>query len=80
MERDATVIENTAIDVEYEVGGARRRAPADAVVVASEVHPGAPLADELRARGIDVHVVGDAAEVGYIEGAIRSAWRVARSL
>jgi hypothetical protein len=27
-----------------------------------------------------VQVVGDAHEVGYIEGAIHSAWRVARAL
>jgi 2,4-dienoyl-CoA reductase-like NADH-dependent reductase (Old Yellow Enzyme family)/thioredoxin reductase len=80
VERGATVVAITAGDVEYEVGGERRRTPADAVVVASEVHAGAPLADDLRRRGIEVHVVGDAAEVGYIEGAIHSAWRVARSL
>ena len=34
----------------------------------------------LRRRGVEVHVVGDAGDVGYIEGAIRSAWQVAREL
>jgi len=78
--RQATVVEIGADAVVYEVGGERRSAPADAVVVASEVRAGAPLADDLRARGLEVHVVGDAADVGYIEGAIHTAWRVARSL
>jgi len=50
------------------------------VIVAGEVRSGAPLADELRAAGVEVHVVGDAAEVGYIEGAIHSAWSLARKL
>jgi hypothetical protein len=78
--REATVVEITAADVVYEVGGEQRRAPADTVVVAGEVHAGAPLADALQARGVEVHVVGDAGEVGYIEGAIHSAWRVAGAL
>jgi hypothetical protein len=78
--RGATLIEITAADVAYEVGGERHRIPADAVVVAGEVHSGAPLAEQLRELGVEVHVVGDAADVGYIEGAIHSAWRVAREL
>jgi 2,4-dienoyl-CoA reductase-like NADH-dependent reductase (Old Yellow Enzyme family) len=78
--RQATVIEITAEDVVYDVGGERCRARADAVVVAGEVRAGAPLADMLDARGVEVHVVGDAGEVGYIEGAIHSAWRVARAI
>ena len=80
VEREATLVAITADDVEFDVGGERRRVPADAVVVASEVRSGAPLADDLRRRGVEVHVVGDAADVGYIEGAIRSAWRTARAL
>lgn len=78
--REAGLVSITPDDVEYEVGGERRRVPADAVVVAAEVHPGAPLADDLRRRGVEVQVVGDAGEVAYIEGAIRSAWRVGREL
>ena len=76
--REAAVVEITASEVVYDVGDNRRRVAADTVVVAGEVRPGAPLADALRARGVEVHVVGDAGEVGYIEGAIHSAWRVAR--
>jgi NADPH-dependent 2,4-dienoyl-CoA reductase/sulfur reductase-like enzyme len=78
--RGATTVEITDSDVAYEVGDVRTHVPADAVVVAGEVRPTAPLADALRALGISVQVVGDAHEVGYIEGAIHSAWRVARAL
>ncbi len=80
VHRDAEVVEITASEVHYRVGDEMARVPADLVVVASYVEAGAPLADDLRARGLDVHVVGDAGEVGYIQGAVHSAWRVARAL
>jgi 2,4-dienoyl-CoA reductase-like NADH-dependent reductase (Old Yellow Enzyme family) len=78
--REATVVEIAVDEVVYDVGDSRRRVPADAVVIADEVRAGAPLADMLQARGVEVHVIGDAGEVGYIEGAIHSAWRVARAI
>jgi 2,4-dienoyl-CoA reductase-like NADH-dependent reductase (Old Yellow Enzyme family) len=78
--REATVVEITPEEVVYDAGSEHRRAAADAVVVAGEVRAGAPLAEVLRDRGIEVHVVGDAGEVGYIEGAIHSAWRVGRAI
>jgi len=78
--REATVVEITSDEVLYEVAGERRRVAADAVVVAGEVRARAPLAAELAELGLDVHVIGDAAEVGYIEGAIHSAWHVARTI
>ncbi len=78
--RGAAVRAITPTDVVYEVDGEERRAAADSVVVASEVRPSAPLAGQLRARGLEVVTVGDAGEVGYIEGAVHGAWRVARSL
>jgi|Tabmets5t2r1_1033131.scaffolds.fasta_scaffold06899_2 nucleoside-diphosphate-sugar epimerase len=68
------------VRVVYDVGDSRRGIPADAVVIADAVRAGAPLADMLQARGVEVHVIGDAGEVGYIEGAIHSAWRVARAI
>ena len=49
-------------------------------MVASEVEAGADLADTLQARGVEVHVVGDAQDVGYIEGAFHTAWPVATAL
>jgi NADPH-dependent 2,4-dienoyl-CoA reductase/sulfur reductase-like enzyme len=78
--RSARLVEITATEVVYEVGGEQHRTPADTVVIAGEVAPGGSLAAELEARSIEVHVVGDAAEVGYIEGAIHAAWAVARDL
>jgi 2,4-dienoyl-CoA reductase-like NADH-dependent reductase (Old Yellow Enzyme family)/thioredoxin reductase len=78
--REATLVEIGEQTVVYERGGEQVEVGADSVVVAGEVRAGAPLADELRRLGLEVHVVGDADDVGYIEGAIRSAWRVARSI
>ncbi len=78
--REATVVEITPDEVVYDTGDGRRKVPADAVVVAGEVRSGSSLADVIHALGIEVHTVGDAAEVGYIEGAIHTAWRVARTL
>jgi NADPH-dependent 2,4-dienoyl-CoA reductase/sulfur reductase-like enzyme len=78
--REATLVEITERTVVYECGGEQIEVGVDSVVIAGEVHPGAPLADKLRDLGLEVHVVGDADDVGYIEGAIRSAWRVARSV
>ena len=78
--RGAEVVRITDADVAFRVDGAEEQVAADSVVIAGEVTPGAALADRLRAEGLDVHVVGDASEVGYIEGAIHSAWPVATAL
>jgi 2,4-dienoyl-CoA reductase-like NADH-dependent reductase (Old Yellow Enzyme family) len=78
--REATVVEIHPGEVVYDVGDKRRHVPANAVVAAGDVRAGAPLADALRDQGVEVHVVGDAGEVGYIEGAIHSAWRVGRAI
>ncbi|WP_127784138.1 FAD-dependent oxidoreductase [Rhodococcus sp. X156] len=75
--REAEVTEITSDQVRYRVGDQTASAPADLVVVASNVSAGAPLEAELTARGIEVHVVGDAGSVGYIQGAIHSAWATA---
>ncbi|MFD7075011.1 FAD-dependent oxidoreductase [Nocardioides sp. NPDC059952] len=80
IHRDTEVVEITPTQVRYRLGEETSAVAADLVVVASHVESGAPLADDLQARGLEVHVVGDAGEVGYIQGAIHSAWRVARAL
>lgn len=80
-ERQATLEEITPTTVRYrDQEGRQHTAAADLVVVASEVSSGAPLAEDLANRGVEVEVVGDAAEVGYIQGAVHSAWRIARAL
>ena len=58
------------------------RFAADAVLLAGGVVPDPSLADAISAvlDGVDVHVVGDAGSVGYIEGAVRSGHAVARDL
>jgi 2,4-dienoyl-CoA reductase-like NADH-dependent reductase (Old Yellow Enzyme family) len=78
--RGAEVVEITECDVVYRVGDDVHRVAATDVVVADEVRPDESFADELRTAGFQVEVVGDAAEVGYIDGAIHSAWRVAHAL
>lgn len=78
--RRAELVEITGTDVAYRVGEELVRIPADTVIVASHVDPGGALATELQAGGIEAHAIGDAAEVGYIEGAIHSAWRTATTL
>ncbi len=48
---------------------------ADTVLLASGVEPDSSLVEAIKdvlAEGVEVHVVGDAGEVGYIEGAIRT--------
>lgn len=50
------------------------------VIIANNVSAEAPIADELRAAGMSTHVIGDAHDVGYIEGAIHSAGKVAREI
>ena len=55
--------------------------PATTVVVTSDAEPDTALADELRARGVDVSVVGDAAVgAGLLEHAMRSALETAVAL
>ena len=80
IHRHATVQRITSDYVEFEVDGNAKSALASMVVVASDVSAMAPLADQLAASTAEVHVVGDATEVDYIEGAIHSAWKVATKL
>jgi 2,4-dienoyl-CoA reductase-like NADH-dependent reductase (Old Yellow Enzyme family)/thioredoxin reductase len=66
--------------VEYRVGERALVVHADHVVVASGVHADRGVAERMEAAGLEVHVVGDAAEVGYIQGAVRSGNLVGRAL
>ncbi|NKY88237.1 oxidoreductase [Nocardia veterana] len=78
--REATVERITEGHVVFRVGDETRTAPADMVIVASGVSARAPLAEALAGVVPEVHVIGDAAEVGYIEGAMHGAWRVATAI
>lgn len=80
LHRGATVQRITPDRVEFRVGDTVSTAPADMVVVASEVSAEAPLAEALTGVVPEVYVVGDAGQVDYIQGAIHTAWQVARQL
>ncbi|MFI2230131.1 oxidoreductase [Nocardia testacea] len=80
LHRGATVLRITGTHVEFRIGEQMSSAPADMVVVASDVSARAPLAEALVGTVPEIHVVGDAAKVDYIQGAIHSAWEVATEL
>jgi 2,4-dienoyl-CoA reductase-like NADH-dependent reductase (Old Yellow Enzyme family)/thioredoxin reductase len=54
--------------------------PADTVVLATGTVAGSEAARAYRGSGAEVHVIGDAAHLGYLHGAIRSGFDLARSL
>jgi len=76
----ATLTEIGAKAVTYTVGDETRTADAQHVIFATGVHGDTALADALTARGIEVHVVGDAGAVGYIQNAVATGNAVARAL
>ena len=80
--RHAQVTEITPSVVRYHLsnndGGAEAvEVAATDVIIASEVRSDTTFADQLSSAGLTVHVVGDAAKVGYIEGAMHSAHAIA---
>lgn len=76
LKRNVSVTRITEQAVEWtNAKGEAKSAPADMVIYADGTTAAAPLADELRAVGIDCEIIGDAGEVGYIHGAIHSAWK-----
>lgn len=78
--RNAVLTEITPTHVLYRDGDDKAEVEADVVIVAGEVGPGGALAEDLSALDIEVSVIGDASDVGYIQGAIHSAWAVALDL
>ena len=82
--REAEVVEITRERVRYRIGAVQdghvSEALADNVIIACVVRSDTTLADQLSEAGLLVHVVGDAANVGYIEGAMHSAHAVAIAL
>ena len=81
LRRDAVVQQITAHAVDVRVaGGEVESIAADDVIVAACVQRDTTFADLLTAEGFTVRVVGDADNVGYIEGAIHSAWAIAEEL
>lgn len=78
--REASAVSISKVSVRYRSGEQEFEVRGDTVIIASDVRPDRGLADQLEALGVNVRVVGDANEVGYIEGAMHSAHEVAREL
>ncbi|MFP8879866.1 MAG: NAD(P)/FAD-dependent oxidoreductase [Myxococcota bacterium] len=77
----ARVLAFSEAGVEIEVmGGEQRLIEADQILIASGVAPDAAFARSLEGLGCEVHSIGDANEVGYLEGAILSGARAGRAL
>lgn len=60
--------------------GTPQHAPADHIIVAKGAEGDLGLAHTLEAAGFEVHAIGDATGVSYIEGAIRGAVDAVRAL
>ena len=73
-------VEFTVSPPKDEKGEQQLRVAADTVIYAGGTAASAPLAAELEAAGLSVQVIGDAGRVGYIDGAIHSAWEATRTL
>ncbi|MEE2060345.1 oxidoreductase [Rhodococcus artemisiae] len=95
VERLPVFLEGAGVDVRTDVrvvgvdragvhivrGSERDVLPADAVVLAlGRAHPDSGLTDDLRAAGVDVHVVGSAVKPGRVFDAIHSAFFTARTV
>ena len=67
--------------VVYTAGdGARSTVLADTVIIAASPGKNLGLAEALEGLGVEVHLLGDCQGVGYIEGAIMEAARIARAI
>lgn len=74
IKADCIVVESVGEDK------AEKTLPADAVVIAVGNRPNSALADELKAMGLDVKVIGNAKKDGMIAPATSGAYRVASKL
>jgi NADH dehydrogenase FAD-containing subunit len=60
--------------------GEQQALPADSVILATGVREDRRLAGALAGLGAEVHLLGDCKGVGYIEGALLDAARIARAI
>ncbi len=85
---DVTILTGTKVvrldrgeaHVETSDGTQRVIGPFDSVVVAVGTRSYDPLSEDLAAKGVETHVVGDARSLGQVLGAVQTAWEVARAL
>ncbi len=64
----------------YSLDGERATVPADHVLVATGVRENRDLAERLAGLAPEIHLLGDCKEVGYIQGALMDAARIARAI
>jgi 2,4-dienoyl-CoA reductase-like NADH-dependent reductase (Old Yellow Enzyme family) len=76
--RDIAITKDTVIWTDG--NGHAQSARADTVIVAKGAEGDLSLADNLKAAGFNVHAIGDACGVGYIEGAMRDAAEAVRMI
>ena len=75
------VEEVTDEGVVYSAGdGARSTALADTVILATSPGENRGLAQALEGLGVEIHLLGDSQGIGYIEGAMMDAARIARAI
>lgn len=81
MRTSVRVDEITETGVVYTpADGKRQTAPADTIVIATGATGNPDLAESLAGLAPKIHVLGDCGGVGYIEGALMDAARVARMI
>ncbi|MBU0538591.1 MAG: FAD-dependent oxidoreductase, partial [Gammaproteobacteria bacterium] len=77
MRRNATVREITKERVVFNQGEAEAHIFADNIIIALGAEPDNALRQQFTNLEVELHSIGDCAEIGYIEGAIRSARELA---
>ena len=60
--------------------GEKREIAGQSVILASGTHANRSLYDELAGASCELRIIGDADRIGYIDGAMSSAARVAREI
>jgi len=81
LRKGVRVEEITDEGVVYTAGdGGRSTALADTVILAASPGENLGLAEALEGLGVEIHLLGDCHGVGYIEGAIMEAARIARAI
>ena len=80
LHRNAVLERIDERSVTFRTGDDVRVVAADDVIIASEVAPDTTLSEVLADAGFDVRTIGDAVDVGYIDGAIHTAWALAEEL
>jgi len=77
---EARVEAITDLGVVYVKDGTQQTVAVDSVILASGVQENRGLADALGGTGAEIHLLGDCKGVGYIEGALLDANKLARQI